>query len=66
MKKIAILEQRMTENLDLLENIWLKNKPFLCGDDISIADLVAACEVEQPSKQLIFVIIHVIYFYFHT
>lgn len=54
MKKVAILEQRMIENLDKLENIWLKNKPYLCGDEISISDLVAACELEQPSKKLFF------------
>lgn len=40
----------MIENLNLLENIWLKDKPFLCGDEISISDLVGACEIEQPSK----------------
>jgi len=40
----------MIENLNLLENIWLKDKPFLCGDEISVSDLVGACEVEQPSK----------------
>jgi len=49
-EKVTILEKRMTENLNLLENIWLKDKPFLCGDEISVSDLVAACEVEQPSK----------------
>nr|AZP23815.1 glutathione S-transferase GST theta1 [Rhopalosiphum padi] len=47
-EKVTILEKRMTENLNLLENIWLKDKPFLCGDEISVSDLVAACEVEQP------------------
>lgn len=41
----------MIENLNLLENIWLKDKPFLCGDEISVSDLVGACEVEQPSKE---------------
>lgn len=41
----------MIENLNLLENIWLKDKPFLCGDKISVSDLVGACEVEQPSKK---------------
>lgn len=51
-KEVAILEQRMIENLDLLENIWLRDKPFLSGDEISISDLVAACEVEQPSTYL--------------
>lgn len=49
-----VLEQRMIDNLKLLENIWLKNKLFLCGDTISIADVVAACEIEQPSKKIVF------------
>lgn len=53
-KKVAILEQSMIENLDLLENIWLKDKPFLSGDEISISDIVAACDVEQPSIYLFF------------
>lgn len=44
----------MIENLDLLENIWLRDKPFLSGDEISISDLVAACEVEQPSRYFFF------------
>lgn len=47
----------MNENLDILENIWLKNKPFLSGDEISISDLVGACEVEQPSMNILFPII---------
>jgi len=50
-ERVAILENRMIENLNLLENIWLKDKPFLCGDEISVSDLVGACEVEQPSKK---------------
>jgi len=47
-ENISKLEKRMAESLNLLENIWLKEKPFLCGNEISISDLVAACEVEQP------------------
>lgn len=50
-EKVTILENRMIRNLNLLENIWLKDKPFLCGDEISVSDLVGACEVEQPSKE---------------
>lgn len=44
----------MDENLNLLESVWLKEKLFLCGDEISVSDLVAACEIEQPSKRVIF------------
>lgn len=38
--------------LDAIENIWLKdsNQTFIIGDKISIADLFAACELEQLSK----------------
>ncbi|XP_030848013.1 glutathione S-transferase theta-1 isoform X2 [Strongylocentrotus purpuratus] len=39
--------QRMEETLDNLEKHFLKDKPFLCGDDISIADLFGVNEVIQ-------------------
>uniref|UniRef100_A0A2S2QYU0 glutathione transferase n=1 Tax=Sipha flava TaxID=143950 RepID=A0A2S2QYU0_9HEMI len=47
-QRVELLENKMIENLNLLENIWLKDKPFLCGEEISISDLVGACELEQP------------------
>ncbi|KAL2092275.1 hypothetical protein ACEWY4_012073 [Coilia grayii] len=34
--------------LDKLEDMFLKRQPFLCGDDISLADLLAICEIMQP------------------
>uniref|UniRef100_A0A8C1MNJ4 glutathione transferase n=1 Tax=Cyprinus carpio TaxID=7962 RepID=A0A8C1MNJ4_CYPCA len=34
--------------LDMLENMFLKRQPFLCGDEISLADLLAVCELMQP------------------
>ncbi|XP_051549218.1 glutathione S-transferase theta-1-like isoform X2 [Myxocyprinus asiaticus] len=33
--------------LDKLENMFLKRQAFLCGDDISLADLLAICELMQ-------------------
>ncbi|ODN03559.1 Glutathione S-transferase theta-2 [Orchesella cincta] len=33
--------------LNQVETIWLKDRPFLAGQDISIADLLAAAEMEQ-------------------
>ncbi|KAI2664976.1 Glutathione S-transferase theta-1 [Labeo rohita] len=33
--------------LDMLENMFLKRQAFLCGDDISLADLLAVCEIMQ-------------------
>ncbi|XP_066587112.1 glutathione S-transferase theta-1 [Prorops nasuta] len=47
-EKLAQFENRMSDCLDQIENIWLKERPFLIGDQISVADLVAACEIEQP------------------
>ncbi|XP_073696214.1 glutathione S-transferase theta-1-like [Garra rufa] len=34
--------------LDKLDNMFLKNQAFLCGDGISLADLLAVCELMQP------------------
>jgi len=34
--------------LDQIEEIWLKNKNYVAGDKISIADLLAVTELEQP------------------
>ena len=40
----------MTKVLDQFETIWLKNgtKKYLVGEKISVADIVACCELEQP------------------
>lgn len=45
----------MDQALDLFEKHWLKDRPYMAGEKISIADIVGACEVEQPSKQIILV-----------
>ena len=41
---------RMNKTLDQIEQIWLDNgkKNYLAGDKISVADIVAVCELEQP------------------
>ncbi|XP_010875032.1 glutathione S-transferase theta-2 [Esox lucius] len=38
----------LRDTLDKLEKMFLKKQAFLCGDDISLADLLAVCEVMQP------------------
>ena len=48
--KIPEHYSRMTECLDQIENIWLKNKPFLTGNSLTIADIIGSSEIEQPSK----------------
>lgn len=48
---IASAQRQMSKTLDLLENLWLKPGLFISGtDQISFADVLAACELEQTSK----------------
>lgn len=44
------LKGRMEVTLDIFENIWLEDpkKQFLTTNEISFADILAACELEQP------------------
>ncbi|KAJ6635723.1 Glutathione S-transferase theta-1, partial [Pseudolycoriella hygida] len=53
--KIVEAKKHMETTLDLLTNVWLKDNQFVAGDEISVADLVAATEVEQlvyaPTEQ---------------
>ena len=50
-KKVASYLREMNRVLDQIETIWLENgqKKYICGDKISVADIVACCELEQPS-----------------
>ncbi|GBP82952.1 Glutathione S-transferase theta-3 [Eumeta japonica] len=48
-KQVAGYEGRMINCLDLFETKWLsQGYLFLTGDNITVADLWAACEIEQP------------------
>lgn len=38
----------LSGTLDKLQDMFLKRQPFLCGDDITLADLLAVCELTQP------------------
>jgi glutathione S-transferase len=48
--KVAMFKSHMEATLDLLENVWLESsdKAFLTTNEISFADILAACELEQP------------------
>jgi len=46
-QRIAQQEKQINITLNLIENVWLKDKQFLCGDDISISDIIAICEIEH-------------------
>lgn len=37
----------LEDTLDKLESMFLCRQPFLCGDDITVADLLAVCELMQ-------------------
>ncbi|XP_029985677.1 glutathione S-transferase theta-2 isoform X1 [Sphaeramia orbicularis] len=39
---------QLDDTLDKLESMFLRRQPFLCGDDVSLADLLALCELMQP------------------
>ncbi|RZC33642.1 GST C domain containing protein, partial [Asbolus verrucosus] len=40
-------KDNMVACLNNIENIWLADTPYLSGDQISAADIFAACEIEQ-------------------
>lgn len=47
---IATAEKQMNSILDLFENLWLRPGCFISGtNQLSFADVLAACELEQPS-----------------
>lgn len=46
-ERVAFFEKRVVDTLDIIENIWLNNKSYLTGNQISVADIFGACEIEQ-------------------
>jgi len=48
--KVAKMKTNMENCLEEVERVWLKNgeKDFIGGGKISVADILAACEMEQP------------------
>lgn len=53
-QRVKSFQKQMESSLDALENIWLESsdKEFLASKEISFADILAACELEQPSMAL--------------
>jgi len=47
-EKLARFESDLETTLDKVERIYLKNDPYLCGTNISVADLLGICELMQP------------------
>lgn len=44
------LQKEMERNLKILDKIWLNTGDFIIGKQFTVADLFAACEIEQTSK----------------
>lgn len=44
---------QLDDTLDKLETMFLGRQPFLCGHDITLADLLAVCELMQVSRSIL-------------
>jgi glutathione S-transferase len=56
-EQLQKFEDNMISTFNNIENIWLADTPFLSGNEVSVADIFAACEIEQPrndSKENLF------------
>lgn len=55
-KAVKRFQDGMVNCLHEIEHIWLNGdkKQFICGDNITIADILACCELEQPGWTSIF------------
>lgn len=53
-ESVARFHKEMEKCLDLIQTVWLDNgkKRFIAGDQISVADILACCEMEQPSTHI--------------
>ena len=49
-KRVQNFQKGMEKALKDIQDIWLENgqKKYLGGDKISVADIIAVCELEQP------------------
>jgi len=46
--RVAFFEKGLKGILGQMENIWLKDNPYIAGNTLTIADLLAVTELEQP------------------
>lgn len=56
-EKVDAAVDDLNQTLNLLEAKFLQNKPFIIGDKISLADLVAIVEIMQVILQLLFILL---------
>ncbi|KAL3273241.1 hypothetical protein HHI36_014695 [Cryptolaemus montrouzieri] len=48
LKKVDKWKKSVYMTMDKIEELWLKNHKYICGNTLTVADLFAACEIEQP------------------
>lgn len=46
-ERVSEAKKQMESALDTITNVWLKDNTFIVGNEITVADLVAATEIEQ-------------------
>lgn len=48
-EKLRRFKNQLSTTLDLIESVFLAKQDYIAGDDLTLADLLAACELTQPS-----------------
>lgn len=46
-ERMSYLEAVLGKSKKMMENYFLKDRKFICGNEISIADIQAVCELSQ-------------------
>ena len=47
-KKLGKFKAELEKTLDYLESYFLRDRHYLCGNDMTLADLLCICELQQP------------------
>ncbi|XP_075220335.1 glutathione S-transferase theta-1-like [Lycorma delicatula] len=47
-ERLNSLHHQMVTACNKIEDVWVKDSHYICGEYITVADLFAACELEQP------------------
>ena len=46
-EKVLFYKEKMHEAFQQMQDFWLKNSQYLCGSQMTIADIIGACEIYQ-------------------
>ena len=47
-KRLNKFRAELDRTLDHIESYFLRDRPYLCGLDLTLADLLCICELQQP------------------